>query len=112
MPEEGLNEVANELLRLSRDRKLSWKQTRRENEYRVSFPDMSFSISNERARGYFQLNMIDESGNVIESLRRQAPIPSSDEVEEVPDLVEIYSLASSYIKEINIQRALDYLKTR
>jgi hypothetical protein len=111
MPEQGMNEIVSELLRLSKDRKLSWNQTRKDNEYRVSFPDMSFSISFDSATRTYKLDMISEIGTIIDSLRSEAPrsaVPEAD----LHDIIKVYGLASSYIKETNIKKALAFLKSR
>ena len=114
MPEQGINEVASELLRRSRDGKIPWKQTRRDNEYRVSFPDVSLAIF--RASGHYRLNLINETGSAIESLEyRPAMLLSQtgnrDELETRKEtLKEIYDLAEAHVHEEVAQRALQYLK--
>ena len=112
MPEKGMNEVATELLRLTREKKLTWKPSRRENDYTVSFPEMSFSISYDRRIGTYRLEMVNESGAIVDSLRQPVPVESVDSLEELPELIQIYNLAVSYIKETSINKALDYLKSR
>ena len=114
MPGQGINEVASELLRRSRDGKIPWKQTRRDNEYRVSFPDVSLAIS--RASGHYQLDLINESGSVIGSLE-YSPLSLFSETEETEalesrkeTLKEIYDLAEAHVQEEVAQKALQYLK--
>ncbi|MCY4364962.1 MAG: hypothetical protein OXE17_01850 [Chloroflexi bacterium] len=114
MPGQGLNEVASELLRRSRDGKIPWKQTRRDSEYRVSFPDVSLAIF--CASGHYRLDLINETGSVIESLE-YSPLSiftqtgKRDELESrSKTLKEIYDLAEAHVQEEVAQRALQYLK--
>ena len=114
MPGQGINEVASELLLRSRDGKIPWKQARRDNEYRVSFPDVSLAIFHDS--GDYRLGLINEAGSVIESLE-YSPLSSfsqagkQDELESIKEILkEIYDLAESHVQEEVAQRALEYLK--
>ena len=113
MPEQGINEVASELLRRSRDGKIPWKQTRRDNEYRVSFPDVSLSIF--CGSGLYRLDLINETGSTIGSLE-YSPLmfPQTGNQEDLESrketLKEIYDLAEAHVQEEVAQRALQYLK--
>ena len=101
MLEQGMPEVAGELLRLSKAQKMPWDGTLRRNEYQVDFPDLSLAISYDELRGY-QLDLIGETGLVIDSI--QAPQMGSD-------LGEIYKLAAAYVSEAGVAKALGYLKS-
>ncbi|MDE2940650.1 MAG: hypothetical protein OXR67_17285 [Chloroflexota bacterium] len=114
MAGQGMNEVATELLRRSRDGKIAWKQTRRDNEYRVSFPDVSLTISSQPGLDIYRLDLINETGSVTESLEwnpfySPTPMPSAD-ASQLQTLKEIYGLAEAYVQEEVAQRALQYLK--
>ncbi len=114
MPEQGINEVASELLRRSRDGKIPWKQTRRDNEYRVSFPDVSLAILRQTDLDLYRLDLINETGSVIESLEWTpfySPTGNTVELESRREtLKEIYDLAEAHVHEEVAQRALQYLK--
>ncbi|MDE2781256.1 MAG: hypothetical protein OXI91_16500 [Chloroflexota bacterium] len=114
MAGQGMNEIADELLRRSRDGRLAWKQTRKGNEYRVSFPDVSLAISHEPTLNTYQLDLINEAGSVIESIE-WSPFYSPNEKQEDKDfrrdiLQDIYGFAEMYVQEEVAQRALQYLK--
>ena len=114
MAESRMIEVVSELLRLSKTNKLAWEKSIRENEYRVVFPDVVFSVSKDVGRGNCQLNLIDDSGQVIDSL--QIELPSVlDRLKGEPadprnDVETIFDLAESYVKDAGINKALQYLK--
>lgn len=117
MAESRMIEVVSELLRLSKANKLAWEKSIRENEYRVVFPDVVFSVSKDigdTARRNCQLNLIDDSGQVIDSL--QIELPSVlDQIKGEPDdpkndVETIFDLAESYVKDAGINKALMVLK--
>ena len=114
MPGQGINNVASELLRRSRDGKITWKQTINDHEYRVSFPDVSLAISGQPALDMYRLDLINETGAIIESLE-WSPFYSPAAKQEDSDfrketLTEIYGLAEAYVQEDVAKRALKYLK--
>ena len=115
MPGHGMFEVANEVLRLSRARKLAWNQTMKDNEYRVSFPDISLAISFNPKTGSYTLNLLNETGSVAQSLKWDQDCDT--ETTRVGksefsyhSLFEIYELAQAYMQEASVNRALQYLK--
>ena len=116
MAESRMIEVVSELLRLSKANKLAWEKSIRENEYRVVFPDVVFSVSKDVSRGNCQLNLIDDSGQVIDSLQIELPrildqIKREREPDDPKNDVEtIFDLAESYVKDAGINKALMVLK--
>ena len=116
MAESRMNEVARELLRLSKANKLAWEQaTIKENEYRVFFPEMGMSISNdEGVTGYYRLALINDTGRVVNCLEvnRAGTVrePHGSTREIYDTLQEIYELAKSYVQDAGTAKALQYLK--
>lgn len=114
MAESRMTEVASELLRLSKVNRLKWEKSIRKNEYRVVFPDVAFSIAKDHDMGYCQLNLIDDSGQVIESIRIELPniLDLLDEESEhsPSDIETIYDLAEVYVKDAGITKALEVLR--
>ena len=120
MAESRMDEVASELLRLSRDGKLQWEKSIRKNEYRVVFPDMSFSIR-QLDWGSYQLNLIGETGQPIDSLDSEIdgvladqfgesdPDPKEDNAQH-EQLKTIYQSAENYVRDVGIAKALELLK--
>lgn len=103
MPAKGMNEIAEELLRLSREGKLKWEQTVRDDRYRIDFPDVSLAIAKVDVFECYQLDLVNETGAIIDTLATPFESPSFE-------LKEIYELAETYVREAGINRALDYLK--
>lgn len=103
MPAKGMNEIAAELLRLSREGKLTWEQTVRDDRYRIDFPDVSLAIAKVDAFECYQLDLVNETGAIIDTLATPFESPRIE-------LKEIYELAETYVREAGISRALDYLK--
>ena len=107
MPESRMNEVANELFSQSSGHKVGWEETGRRDSYRVVFPDVVLILS----RSYptvedsdFSLELIGETGRVVDSLDTQ------DEDDMYAVLSQIFDLAQQHVREIGINKALDYLK--
>ena len=114
MAESRMIEVVSELLRLSKANRLAWEKSIRENEYRVVFPDVVFSVSKDVDWGYCQLKLTDDSGQVINSLHIELP-SNLDQIKGEPDdpkndLETIFDLAESYVKDAGINKALMVLK--
>lgn len=115
-----MDEVVNEILRLSRAGKLKWEKSIRKNEYRVAFPDMSFIIKQTESGGY-QLDLIGDTGQVISSLDSNpddvlaerlgdlAP-KAGDFSSQHKELEAIYLTAESYVREVGITKALEVLR--
>ena len=116
MAESRMNEIARELLRLSKANKLAWEQaTIKENEYRVFFPDIGMSISNYYGGAdYYRLALINDTGRVINHLEMSLADLESEPHESVGEiydtLQEIYELAKSYVQDAGAAKALQYLK--
>ena len=114
MPGQGMNEIASELLLRSRDGKIAWKQTIKDHQFRVSFPDVSLSISHYPSLGSYQLDLINETGSTIETLDGDpfySPAQGQDDkISRQEILKEIYELAEAYVQDVVTQRALQYLK--
>ena len=114
MPGQGMNEIADELLIRSRDGKIAWKQTIKDCQFRVSFPDVSLAISYFPSLASYQLDLINETGSTIESLDWNpvlSPAQTQGETESLEEtLKEIYELAEAYVQDVVAQRALQYLK--
>jgi hypothetical protein len=115
-----MNEVADELLRLSETKKLKWESSIRENEYRVVLPDMSFRISLQDDLG-FRLYLIGDTGQAIDTLESESNDALTEQLGELASepvelsqqhrqLKAIYKLAESYVKEEGISRALEVLR--
>lgn len=98
MAEPRMGEVARELLRRARAGKVKWERTVGKNEYQVIFPDLALTISCDADRKLFRLNLVGETGWHQETL------------EQDPDLPEIYDLAEAYVRDGDLERALQYLK--
>lgn len=107
MSKNGMYEVAKEALRLAKARKLTWEQTFRDEEFRVDFPDVSLSISFDQGLGTYQLGLINDTGAVIETL---ITVVGETDPKQDPGLPEIYELAVAYVREVGINRALQYLR--
>lgn len=114
MPGQGMNEIVNELLMRSKDGKIAWKQTINDQQFRVSFPDVSLAVSHYPSSGSYQLDLINETGSTIESLEWNpyySPGQTQDEQQGRKEaLKEIYELAEAYVQDVVAQRALQYLK--
>ena len=116
-------EVADELLRLSKSKKLPWEESVGKNQYRVIFPDSGLRINGDDITGY-HLFLVGDTGQVIDSLHS-----SEDDIgillsgqssalgEELSLqhrlLREIYQLAETYVrdeKDAGIAKVLEFLK--
>tara|TARA_B100000315_G_C14397544_1_gene504896 strand:- start:149 stop:481 length:333 start_codon:yes stop_codon:yes gene_type:complete len=108
MPESRMNEVAQELSSQSKDGKVSWEDAGRRASYRVFFPDVVLVISRMQPSleegSDLQLELMSDTGSVIDSLDTTP--------EETMHLVlsEIFDLAEQHVRDIGINKALDYLK--
>ena len=102
-----MHEVAGELLRRAKVQKVDWKQTYRDEEFRVDFPDVSLSISFEPQGECYQLDLVNDTGAVIDTV---LTVSGETEPELAPVLQEIYELASAYVRDAALERALHYLK--
>ncbi len=107
MSKTGMYEVGKEALRRARAKKLDWKQTFQDEVFRVDFPDVSLSISFDQGLEAYQLGLINDTGAVIESL---VTVAGETDPQQDPGLREIYELAEAYVREVGINRALQYLK--
>ena len=115
MASPGMFNLANKLLRLSRDGKLTWKRTISDNVYSVHFPDVSLSTSYKPSTGTYSLELIGETGDVVASLSWDPDC----EIESTTVgsgkfsyncLREIYELAEQYTQKDAIERALSYME--
>lgn len=104
---KGMHEVAGELLHRSKAQKVDWKQTYRDEEFRVDFPDVSLSISFEPQGERYQLDLVNDTGAVIDTV---LTVSGETEPELAPVLQEIYELAAAYVRDAALERALHYLK--
>lgn len=107
MSKNGMYEVAKEALRRARAKKLDWKQTFRDEEFRVDFPDVSLSIFFDQGPEAYHLILINDTGAPIESL---VTVAGETDPKQDPGLREIYELAEAYVRGTAIDRALQYLK--
>ena len=107
MSKTGMYEVGKEALRRARAKKLDWKQTFRDEEYRVDFPDVSLSIFFDPGLGTYQLGLVNDTGAVVETL---VTVVGETDPQQDPGLPEIHELAAAYVREVGINRALQYLK--
>ena len=109
MAESRMKELADELLERSKAQKVDWEETRATSAYRVIFPDVSIRIS-QHGVGFgddaeeYELELTSETGRVIGSLS-----PAQEEP-VLTVLAEIYKLAEQYVRDIGVNKALDYLK--
>ena len=115
MPSPRMFTLASELLRRSRDGKITWKQTINDNVYSVHFPDVSLSTSFEATTGTYRLVLIGESGDPIASLSWDPDcgtdlITVGSEKFYFNCLQEIYELAEAYIQKDAIDRAMSYME--
>ena len=115
MPSPGMFSLASELLRLSRDGKIAWKQTIKDNVYGVYFPDVSLSTSYEASTGTYILELVGETGDIVASLSWDPD--SGTEWTTVGSgkfhyscLREIYELAEAYVQKDAIERAMSYME--
>ena len=115
MPSPGMFNIASELLRLSRDGKINWKQTIKDNVYSVHFPDVSLSTSFKSSTGTYGLELIGETGDVVASLSwdpdcgtEWTSLGSGKFYYNC--LREIYELAEAYTEKDAIERALSYME--
>ena len=107
MPESRMNEVAQELLSQSSGHKVSWEETSRRGSYRVVYPDVVLIISRTYPTledSELSLELMGETGRVVDSLDTQP----EDDMYAV--LGQIFDLAEQHVREIGINKALDYLK--
>lgn len=102
-----MHEVAGELLRLSKAQKLQWEQTIPFNQFLVNFPDVSLSISFEPQGECYQLDLVNDTGAVIDTV---LTVSGETEPELAPILQEIYELAAAYVRDAALERARHYLK--
>ena len=108
-------EVANKLLILSRDRKLSWDQTIKDSQFRVDFPDASLAISHQASTDSYRLDLIGDTGTVLKSLTWgpgcEITTTKAGPTEfNYASLREIYELAEAYIQDNTIERVLKYME--
>ena len=117
MAASRMDEVAQELLRRSRENKVNWEESGKRDSYRVFFPDVALVIARERTTisdgldnrvisdgTIFQLDLMSEAGKIVHSL-----LPKSEEP-PYQLLKEIFGLAESYVRDSSVDRALEYLK--
>ena len=107
MPESRMNEVAQELLSQSSGHKVGWEETSRRGSYRVVFPDVVLIISRTYPtleESELSLELMGETGRVVDSLDTQP----EDDMYAV--LIQIFDLAGQHVRELGINKALDYLK--
>ena len=120
MADSHMDEVADELFRLSQLKKLKWESSIRKNEYRVVLPDMSFRISLQDDLGY-RLCLIGDTGQAIDALESEKNDAITEQLGELASepvelsqqhrqLKAIYTLAESFVKEEGISRALEALR--
>ena len=115
MPSQGMFNLACELLHRSRDGKILWKPTIKDNVYSVHFPDVSLSTSYKTSTGTYSLDLIGETGDIVASLSWDPDCGT--EWTAVGSgkfyyncLREIYELAEAYIQKDAIERALGYME--
>jgi hypothetical protein len=110
MPESRLSEVAQELLRQSGKHKVDWEDTGRRASYRVVSPDVVLAISRVQPvleeDSELRLELMNETGRVIDS------VETSHEDPMHLILSQIFELAEQHVRDIGINQALDYLKSR
>ena len=107
MPESRMNGVAQELLSQSSGHKVGWEETSRRGSYRVVFPDVVLIISRTYPtleESELSLELMGETGRVVDSLDTQP----EDDMYAV--LIQIFDLAGQHVRELGINKALDYLK--
>lgn len=104
MQESKMVELADQLLRSTRARKLDWDEGIEKNSFTVHFPDVSLSIVNS-VSGFFTLELINDEGDVIETL------PSRPGNTAYDTLREIYDMARRQVLDIDgtINKAIEYL---
>jgi hypothetical protein len=120
-----MNEVAQELLRRSRDRKVPWEEkisrlALGHNRYQVIFPEGALiltrgeteptehieGVGEARTAFEYELALLGETGRVIDSLNAKPEEPMNRTLEE------IFELAQGYVRDKGINKALDFLKSR
>jgi hypothetical protein len=115
MAEPRIYELAKELLQRSRDRKVPWQEGQRavtssRDYYRVVFPEGALRVSGLRGttgeNAEYKLELISDTGRIIDSLA-----PQTQEL-MYETLSEIFDLAHTFILDRGINRALDFLKSR
>ena len=107
MAESRMDEVAQELLRKSKDGKLQWEESGKRGSYRVIFPDVVLAISRDfptEEDSDLTLELISEAGRVIDSLETTPEDPMHS------TLSQMFDLAQQGIRDSGIDKALDYLK--
>ena len=110
MQDTRMYELANELLRRSKSKKLQWKQTVRDDaKYRLNFPDVTIEISRDAFNGNdwrYQLTLINETGVIVDTISWRP----SDTATKDPGLQDVFELAEAYSRDGTIDRAIQYLK--
>ncbi len=108
MPESKMNEVAEQLLRQSKEHKVSWAETGSRVAYRVHFPDIALTITRVSSSlgevSDMRLELMSDGGRVIDSLdtAHENPMHST--------LNQIFEIAQQDIRDSGIDKALNYLK--
>lgn len=108
MPESKMIEVAQELLRISREGKARW-EPRTANSYQASFRRSTLAIFRSAAADYL-LTLINDSGEDVESLYVST---AERDNRAYPVLGEIYQLARGQALDVegNVEIALDELRS-
>ena len=104
MQESKMIELADQLLRSARAGKLNWREGTKRDSYAVYFPDVSLSIV-ERLNSLFSLELINDEGDVIETLSSRSYEPIGTKLQE------IYDMARRQVLDIDgtIEKAIEYL---
>jgi hypothetical protein len=117
MAESNMTEVAQELLRQSKEHKVNWEESGKKDSYRVFVPDVSLSISRlprfdpfahtpvpEEEDFNYLLDLYSDSGRII---GRLAPA-QEDPMHQV--LADLFGVAEECVQQRGIDKALEYLK--
>ncbi len=98
MADTKLLEIAEKLLERTRNGEVNWRETVDSNEFIVSFPKQTLAIE-KMIRGTYQISLVNERGNTIESLRS----PSSIDFQGGKILQDLFELARRRALQIDIR---------
>ena len=98
MADTKILEIAEKLLKRTRNGEVNWRETVDSNEFIVSFPTQTLAIE-ETVSGRYQISLVNERGNTIESLR----FPGSQAIEGGEILQDLFELARRKALQIDIR---------